>query len=213
MADNRADDTKRYSHKNHQRLNIGPEYSGNDNKYADNSQRKGHLERGKGIAHVFLLSLQGDVQARIPRLQLSEKTGPQVGDDFPGIGLLGVNLGADSDPALAVGAGYGGIAGAKINIRHRAQGDHTAIGQADAHAVKIRQPAAFKFCIPDLDPDIILAALEPKGLHAEKTGIDLAGKLFHGQAKGPRFRFQGQAQFIFAGAVIGTDLKNTLIGS
>ena len=44
MADNSADDTKGDGYENHQRLNIGPEYCRNDNKYSKNSQRKGHLE-------------------------------------------------------------------------------------------------------------------------------------------------------------------------
>ena len=151
------------------------------------------------------------MQIRMLCLQLSEETCFQIGNDFPGIGLLGINLGADGYPAPAIGTGYGGIAGTKINICHRAQGRHAATGQANPHSVKISQTAAFMFCIPDLDPDIILAALQAKGFHTEKTGIDLAGKLFHRQAKGSCFGFQGQAQFIFPGTVIGTDLENTLI--
>ena len=150
------------------------------------------FEAAEGLAHFFLLALKGHVDAGIAIFQFREIAGRQFGEDFVGIGFLGIHTGTHRDPAHAVGPGDGRVAGSEADIGHGHERHLETAGGADAHLFKVREPAALVGRVANLDANVVAAALQPQGFITVIAGINLPGQILHGKAQGAGFRFQGR---------------------
>ena len=118
MTHHRPDNSKGHGKHDHEGLGVRTEHGGDNNKNAQYGQRKADKEAAERFAHLFLLSLKIYEQSRVALFQLRKIAGRQLGKDFVGIGLVGIDTGTHGDTPHPVGADKGCIPRGHFHVGH-----------------------------------------------------------------------------------------------
>ena len=156
----------------------------------------------EGIAHVFVV---GQQTRQVVRLE--------VGQDFLGIGLGGINVGHNAQCPLPVASLDDGETAAQGGGGDFVKGYLAAVRRSNANVVEVTQRPPFLVRVPDDHFHVIPAPLQAQRLGPEKALIHLPGKVRQGYAQHPSGGLQGKLDFHLAGTKVVADVQHAGIST